>query len=185
MVKRYIVLFVAGILLLFVVAGFLLFQTQASPTPQSYLVPTGTSPTSYQPVYTGNTNSNTDRTEFPVVSQVVAQTPQAVSLAFYNWYISSPESPIATGSYKTNNYLSVQFKNQIASLSQNRNGYDPVLCDKNKSTNVKVGDPIYNSLGEQAKVVVSANVPNGKDLYRFVLNYSRGQWFISDIICIP
>lgn len=182
MVKRSLLLLAFGIVLIIIVASFLFFQQKNSSSSQNYLVPTPTMVVDYQGSLGGDHSISES---LPTTSLQEATNPQDIVKAFYSWYLSSPQNPVTSGAYQHNKYLSSQFKDQITSLASNNRSYDPVLCNQNKSQNFTVGEPAYNDLGNQSKVIVSANIPHGKDLYRFVLNYSGGKWLITDIICIP
>jgi hypothetical protein len=182
MMKRSLLLLFLGIVLLAIVTFFLFLQQRNSAVTQNYLTPTSIVLPEKQLPGSSRFISATLPSATPLMD---VTTPQDIVRTFYTWYLSSPQNPVVSGAYLHNKYLSADFKDQITSLATHSQTYDPVLCNQNKSQNFSVGDPTYNDLGNQAKVVVRANIANGKDLYRFVLNYITGKWLIVDVICIP
>jgi len=107
--------------------------------------------------------------------------PQDVVKNFYSWYISYSNNPITSNEFKNSPYLSTPFKQQMASLNDPTGEYDPVFCKQNQIADVAYELKATNLYME---VIIHQNSIQGIDLYRVVLEHIRGQWLITDTVCI-
>lgn len=124
-------------------------------------------------------------TAIPTLVPTMAITPEDVVKAFYTWYISFPQSPYKTATYKTNVYLTDRFKQNIANMTANNSGPndDVIFCPFNKLPNVTYDQAQYNAAGDKAQVMIRSI--DGRKLHRVVLFNINGRWLINDTICIP
>ena len=113
-----------------------------------------------------------------------SNTPQASTKQFYEYYTAAQSNPLADGAYKTNPYLSPEFKQVIGALY--KNGNVPVFCPENRRTNIVVGQEVQvnYTTGVLMQEVISEAPPGTKDLYRVMLKNVGGKWLIYDINCI-
>ncbi|MGI8419280.1 MAG: hypothetical protein ACR2LN_01400 [Candidatus Levyibacteriota bacterium] len=134
---------------------------------------------------TGNQNSDSSpSTNGPTATPIPEQVnTSAVSTtqAFYDSFAKG--NPIANGAFKTNQYLSDNFKN-IINISY-KNGNRPVFCAVNHKPQVTVGkeQQLYYDNGYITEETISDAV-TGQDLYLVMLQSNNDQWHIFDVTCL-
>ena len=179
--KKYLI--AGGIIVIFLILLVVLVISQQSSTQQP-LVP-NPSPAEGQSQTILNQTTHSHNKVVPTATLApVADTPSDAVKQFYNYYFSSPTNPLANGAYKTNPYLSPDFKQVIGALYNN--GDTAVFCPQNKRANITVGKETQlnstNSLLMQE--FISEASPGNKDLYVVLVQEINNKWLIYDINCI-
>jgi hypothetical protein len=176
--KRYLALAIFGVVLLaLIVLNVLLPKSSQKQTE----IISKNANTSSLPTTTSDNATNEEQISQPAQKQQA--TPEETAEKFYRWYLSYPSTPLNSGEYKTSPYLSASFKNIIAGFGTYDGKHDPVFCTQNKRSYFSVQPAITNPNGKVG-VVLKESSPEGKNLYRFVLQNVDGQWLITDIICM-
>jgi len=87
-------------------------------------------------------------------SETSAATPEEVVERFYDWYIGEPGNKLAGGVYRSSEYLTAEFVQQVNQIitSFDKGGYDPFLCAQDVPGNLTVEEAVVS--GEEALVVV-------------------------------
>ena len=103
---------------------------------------------------------------------------------FYTFYFSTPTNPLANGAFKTNPYLSQDFKDLLSSSYDN--GNTPALCPQNKRANITVGKEVEVYVNNQymTEETISETSPVTKDLYTILLENNNGMWLVEDVNCV-
>ncbi|HSX09057.1 MAG TPA: hypothetical protein VLF93_02815 [Candidatus Saccharimonadales bacterium] len=174
--KRYLI--IIGVIIIFVIfIGVIFFQQTPKQSPSS------TTPS--QTVITGSLKKPTANKFINPTMAPPANTPKLAAQQFYIYFFSQPSNPLANGAFKTNPYLSDDFKQIIAEAY--RNGNTPVFCPANETQNVVVGkeQSIYYNNGYLMQEIVSQAPPGNKDLYTMRMQNVNGKWLVFDINCIP
>ena len=115
-------------------------------------------------------------------SQAVIQlSPQDTVKNFYSWYVSYPGSLIASNEFKNSPYLTTAFKQQSANLYDPTSGYDPIFCKQNQMARVAYEPKVAQ---QYMQVIIHQDNIQGVDLYRVTLEHVKGQWLITDTVCI-
>lgn len=115
-------------------------------------------------------------------SQTAAQlSPQDITKNFYSWYVAYPSDPVTSKEFKNNPYLTASFKQQSQDLNDPTGKYDPVFCKQNQMVHVAYQQENNSPLTD---VVIHQDTIQGTALYRVVFAHSKGQWQISDIVCM-
>jgi hypothetical protein len=118
--------------------------------------------------------------------QITSQTsmplsPVNIAKNFYSWYISYPNNPISSKEFQNSPYLTTSFKQQSEDFNDPADKYDPVFCKQNQMAHVayqqKANPPFTD-------VIIHQDTIQEEDLYRVVFAHIKGQWLITDIICI-
>jgi hypothetical protein len=181
--KKYLYIFI-GVIILFIIFVGIVFlqQNPKEQAPSSSAQQAQVTASIKQPVQTGQ---NTNGSSPSVTLAPPSSSPKVAAQQFYVYYFSSLENPLANGAYKTNPYLSPQFKDIIGAAY--KNGNVPVFCPQNKTTNIVVDkeESIYYNNGYLMQEVISQAPPGNKDLYSLELQQINGKWLIFDINCIP
>jgi hypothetical protein len=176
--KRYLILFV-GVIVLFIIFIGVIFLQQ---NPKQTQAPSTVS----QNQVTASIKQTTQHTG--VASSVTlappSTSPKIAAQQFYVYYFSSPSNPLANGAYKTNPYLSDQFKTVMSAYYKDGNA--PVFCPQNRTANIVVGkeESVYYNNDYLMQEVISQALPGNKDLYSLLLQHVNGKWLIFDINCI-
>lgn len=175
--KKYIILFV-GVVLLFIIFIVVIFLQQGPKQQSSTVSPSTQDQKSTSMQQTTNINGSPSITLAPPSSS-----PQTAALQFYTYFFSSPKNPLANGAYKTNPYLSQDFKLLIAGAYDN--GDVPVFCSQNKESNIIVDNQqsLYYNNGYLMEETISEAPPGNKNLYDILLENVNGKWLIYDINC--
>jgi hypothetical protein len=108
---------------------------------------------------------------------------------FYAWYLSYPGNVVADGAYRSSEYLTVPFVEQVDELvaSFTQGGYDPFLCAQDVPGEVRLDEQVTRS-GDEATILVR-EVWNPGTEYEMTtdvvveLEMADGVWKISNIIC--
>jgi hypothetical protein len=115
--------------------------------------------------------------------------PAGVVESFYRWYVGYPGNPMADGAYRSSEYLSEDFVQEVGQLiaSFEGGGYDPFLCAQDIPGRVDVDEATVS--GDEASVMVYGvwNPDTEFELVNEVeveLRRMDGQWKITDIICL-
>ncbi|MGH7203642.1 MAG: hypothetical protein ACREHC_04330 [Candidatus Levyibacteriota bacterium] len=133
----------------------------------------------------GNQNSDsTPSTNGPTATPIPEQVNTSAVSTTQTFYDSFAKgNPLANGAFKTNQYLSDNFKN-IINISY-KNGNKPVFCAVNHKPQVTVGkeQQLYYDNGYITEETISDAV-TGRDLYLVMLQSNNDQWHIFDISCL-
>jgi hypothetical protein len=185
--KRTIYLMGATIVILLLFVVYLVMQQQ-TPVPKTS-IQTNTTANQNQSASSGNNTSagNTSGSDTPSQSPDISTAPLSAAQTakeFYNYYFSSANNPLANGAYKTNKYLTQEFKDDIG--ASYKNGNTPVFCPQNQRNSIIVGkeEQVFYDNGYLTQVVISDASAGNKDLYRVMLQNLTGSWLIWDINCI-
>ncbi len=102
-------------------------------------------------IFTKSRPQNTELTEFSKAD------PKETVESFYNWYLQYEGNPLSSGAYKTSDYLTDNFKNNIDQLlsSFDKGGYDPIVLAQDLPSGITVGNVLIDN--GSAKVIVSLN----------------------------
>jgi hypothetical protein len=179
--KKYIFILIGVIILFIIFVGIVFFQQNSEEqAPSSSAQQSQVTVSIKQPFQNNNNGASPSVTLAPPSSS-----PKLAAQQFYVYYFSSLENPLANGAYKTNPYLSPQFKDIIGAAY--KNGNVPVFCPQNKTANIVVDkeESVYYNNGYLMQEVISQAPPGNKDLYTLELQQINGKWFIFDINCIP
>jgi hypothetical protein len=109
--------------------------------------------------------------------------PDKVVEAFYSWVTQYEGNVMVSGAYKTSEYLSDTFKEEINTLlgSMDKGGFDPFICAQDVPERFVVGSPsISNGI---ATVRVEQVFQTGKRVLPVELRNEAGLWKISAIKC--
>lgn len=176
--KKYLILG-GGIIIIILIGFFLSFSLKQAPSTQQ-TSPQASSPQSQD---TATFQSNQKSPAVSVTMAPPASTPQDATKQFYMYYLASPSNPLANGAYKTNPYLSQEFKQVIGALY--KNGNVPVFCPQNLRDKFTVSqeEQVNYTSGVLMQEVISGT-SGTKDLYRVMLKNVNGKWLIYDINCI-
>ncbi|SRR6266568_824971 len=176
--KKYIILFIGGIIIFIIFISIIFLQQN-----QSQSIPTPSSLHNQNPAALQQTDQNKNTIPTAPLAPL-ANTPKEAARQFYTYYFSTRENPLANGAYKNNPYLSQDFKDVMTSLYNNGNA--PVFCPQNKRTNITVGKEQQNYYNNQyiTQEVISEAAAGTKDLYRISLENKDGKWLIFDVNCI-
>ena len=185
--KRYLYILVFGIALVLVVIIFFIFQNSgpkaATTVDQSDKKHSITSqneiPNNEIP------NSEITHQELPSPAAIQTATPEEITSKFYSWYLSYMGNPYASGAYKASSFLTPAFKNVISSFAPYDGVHDPIVCAISKKSNFLVKQASPPDINGKVTVLVTENVPNGRNLYNAVLQNLNGKWLIDDFMCIP
>ena len=178
--KKYLI--VGGVIVIFLIILLVSIFFQKSPSQQTS-VSEQTSNLKNQTAAVTSIKNHTSSSPSLTLAPPASTASQAVQ-QFYTYYFSSPSNPLANGAYKTNPYLSPDFKNVIGALYNN--GNTPVFCPENKRTNIVVGQEtsVNYTNAILTQEVISAAPPESKDLYRVLVQQINGKWLIYDINCL-
>lgn len=180
--RKYLLFIIVGIFLICIIAISFYFKKQSSseviqefrsalPTPNAQKNPLG------------NAQNVT-----PTLEVSPEMSPSDVAKMFYAWYIAYPKNVLQSGAYKTNPYITDEFKQLMTGFAIGRqdNIYDPIFCTANKTKNFAVAEPIYMQSDTQATVnITKTNGDTVQNLYHVVLKHISTGWKIDDVICIP
>ena len=103
--KKYIIWFVGIIIFLFIFIGIMMLQQN----PRQQQVTPNSSPTPVQ----------TDQSSFeapPISLTPLSNSATTATQQFYNYYFATDKDPLANGAYKSNPYLSSDFKEVLGKL---------------------------------------------------------------------
>lgn len=172
--KKYILLLVGIIVLFLVYIGYIALLQK----PNNTVTPSAKVNTS-QTVNQSHANSQTAVTFAPL-----SGSPKEAARQFYMYYIATLTNPLANGAYKTNPYLSQDFKDLLNSSYDN--GNKPPFCPQNKRTNIVVGKEaqVYANNQYMTDETISEAPPGTKDLYTILLENNNGTWLVEDVNCI-
>ena len=177
--KKYLFLFI-GVIILFIIFIGVIFlqQNPKGQAPSSSTQQAKVTASIKQPVQNNGASAS-------VTLAPPSSSPKLAAQQFYIYYFSSPENPLANGAFKTNPYLSPQFKDIISAAY--KNGNVTVFCPQNKNANVFVDkeEYVYYNNRYLMQEVISQAPPGNKDLYTMELQQINGKWLIFDINCIP
>lgn len=100
------------------------------------------------------TKSRPQNTELAEISKA---DPKETVESFYNWYLQYEGNPLSSGAYKTSDYLTDNFKNNIDQLlsSFDKGGYDPIVLAQDLPSGITVGNVLLDN--GSATVTVSLN----------------------------
>jgi hypothetical protein len=185
--KRYLYILVFGIALVIIVIIFVILQN-SSPKAASTVDQSPQKQSSSSQTELPNNQSPTNVLTYqnqPSQTSSQPATPEDVTSKFYSWYLSYSGNPYASGAYKASTYLTPTFKKVISSFGTYDGKHDPIVCTVSKKNNFLVKPATSPDISGNVSVVVSENIPNGRDLYRAVLQNLNGKWLIDDFICIP
>ncbi len=133
-------------------------------------------------------------TRTPEPTQPVSEAPEAVVEAFYDWYLDyiggpAPDerrNPLVDGAYRSSEYLTEAWIEEVDDLVASRCGYDPFLCAQDVPDTFEVGD--VQATGDEASVVLhqiwnaDTEYASTRDL-TIELRQVDGEWKIDDVIC--
>lgn len=139
---------------------------------------------SISPSSSGNSEA-VNKAAIPTISLApLASNAKDATKQFYLYYTSSSKNPLANGAFKTNPYLSSDFKETIADAY--KNGNVPLFCTQNIRSNIVVGQEqqVYYNNGYITEEVISEAPPGTKNLYNVLLEQVNGKWMIMDINCL-
>jgi len=165
-------LFVSTIIFFIIFIGVILFQ-------QNQFIPASSLQTQ------NSSQTNQKITSVPTVTLApLSGSAQQAAWQFYNYYFSTPQNPLAVGKYKSNPYLSQDFKDNIETGYDN--GNVPVFCPQNKSANIVVGNgvQVYRLNQYMTEETISEASPAAKDLYTIMLENNNGSWLVEDVNCL-
>lgn len=187
MQKKYLIIFFGVIVLMIPVMLFTIFaqsSSQKTTLQNTAYVPSGT----VSQYDTGQRGSSPQGQAVPTVLPTATEgvfSPEVVTQKFYMEHLSSDTNPLSNGRYKNDVYISGPFKEVISDLYDN--GNTTVFCMKNRTKDFVVGklQSVYNKTnGYLSQVIISQNVPNGKDLYRVMLMQENNKWLVFDVNCV-
>lgn len=188
MKKKYVYIIIPVLLILTVVIFILTIFPQPQKNDNESITPTNNQ-NSYSPQSFQNTQNQLPASySLPATPQISAETehltPEEVANKFYSWYLTyTGVTALSTGAYKNNQFISDKFKRIISMMAPYNAQNDPVFCTQNKEAKFKTMSPITSGNGRQAVIIQS--VPEGKNLYKIILDNVDGRWLVDDTICIP
>lgn len=109
-------------------------------------------------------------------------TPEEVTGNFYRWYLTYAGSPLASGAFSANAFLTSGFKLQMTKIYQENPKEDPVICAQNRTLNIKILPAIYDISGKNAQVMI-IDGSTSRYLQKVILKKNNATWYIDDIIC--
>jgi len=111
-------------------------------------------------------------------------TPEGAVEGFYGWYLwyaQNAGNPLVDGAYRSSEYLTEAFMQQVDELiaSFDKGGYDPFLCAQDVPESFTLGEVVGSE--DQASVVVQTSFES----HAFTVELSEvdGWWAISDVVC--
>ena len=111
-------------------------------------------------------------------------TPEGAVEGFYGWYLwyaRKAGNPLADGAYRSSEYLSEAFVQQVDEIiaSFDKGGYDPFLCAQDVPESFTLVEAAVS--GDQASVVVQTSFEG--HAFTVELSEADGRWAISDVVC--
>jgi hypothetical protein len=173
--KKYILLFIGVVVFFVLFIVFIVLQQK-----QSNVTITPSTALNSRQINQPDKNRPTETETFAPLSN----SPQEAAKQFYTYYFSTLANPLANGAYKTNPYLSQDFKDLLDGGYDNGNA--PVFCPQNKRTNITVGKEVQVYVENQymTEETISEAPPGTKDLYTILLKNDNGKWFVEDVNCV-
>ena len=109
-----------------------------------------------------------------------AVAPEAVTEAFYTWYLDYEGNPMADKAYQESEYLDAAMVTKADEIiaSFDKGGYDVFLCAQDIPTSIEVGEAATE--GDTAYLAVETSFGTTIDV---TLSRADGAWKISDIVC--
>ncbi|MFP4393865.1 MAG: hypothetical protein ACLFTI_01265 [Anaerolineales bacterium] len=109
-----------------------------------------------------------------------AVAPEAVTEAFYSWYLAYEGNPMADKAYQESEYLDAAMVTKADEIiaSFDKGAYDVFLCAQDIPTSIEVGEAEIAS--DTARLTVGTNFGTIIDV---TLSRADGAWKISDIVC--
>ena len=179
--KQLLILFIGAVIFIIIFTVILFFQQSNQQTsPQQ----TTTQATQQTNETASQTTTGESRTYQPQTTATITQQPlTAAETAKVFYYSLLNTNSLAGGGYKTNNYLSSDFKEVVEKLYNN--GDTPVFCAQNKRSTITIGkeQQVFYNEGYLTQVVIS-DASSGQDLYRVLLQGNGDKWYIFDVNCI-
>jgi len=116
------------------------------------------------------------------------ENPTEVVEQFYRWYIGYPGNPLAEQAYRTSEYLTAEWVQEVDQTiaASDRGAYDPFLCAQDIPPSFTVGEAMPT--GEEATVTVY-QMWNPDTEYEFTrdltvtLQLVSGEWKIARVTC--
>ncbi len=122
-----------------------------------------------------------------VTSSVEESGPEQSAIAFYNWYISTP-NPLGSGQYINSPYLSPDYKDSIKGfvVRGDHLDSDPVLTcvGVEPPKKITVQPPVYDTSRLKASVNLQEETEGSKALYEMILANIEQKWLIEDVRCV-
>ena len=109
-----------------------------------------------------------------------AVAPEAVTEAFYTWYLAYEGNPMADKAYQESAYLSAAMVTKADEIiaSFDKGAYDVFLCAQDIPIFIEVGEAEIE--GDTAHLTVGTSFGAAIDV---TLGRTNGEWKISDIVC--
>jgi len=175
MYKKYILSFIGVIIFFGLFIGYILTQKNQN---------NGNTTSSTAQNQNTKTVNQQNKPIAAVTFAPLSDSPQEAARQFYLYYFATPTNPLADGAYKTNPYLSQDFKDLL--YDGYDNGNMPIFCPQNKRVNITVGKEVQIYLNNQymRMETISEAPPGTKDLYTILLESSNGKWLVEDVNCV-
>jgi hypothetical protein len=121
-------------------------------------------------------------------SEAASPEPDRIVESFYGWYLDYPGNAIVDGAYRSSDYLSQEFVEEVDRIiaSFDKGGYDPFLCAQDVPGRTTFDEAVIS--GDEASVVVRqvwnpGTQPESSTELTVVLQKSGEPWKIHDILC--